>query len=884
VALAAGTRLGPYEILAAIGAGGMGEVYRARDTKLGRDVALKILPDAFASDPDRLARFTREAQTLAALNHPNIAHIHGLEESGGVRALVMELVEGEDLAERLVRGPIPLDEALPIAKQIAEAFEAAHEQGIIHRDLKPANIKVRADGTVKVLDFGLAKALDPTPTSSPNVTNSPTLSLQATRAGIILGTAAYMSPEQARGKPVDKRTDIWAFGCVLYEVLSGKRAFAGEDVTDTLAAIIRADPDWSQLPNDTPPGIRRLLRRCLEKDRKERLPDIGTARLEIKDALTAPVEIPLSAAAPRRNRDRLAWISALASVTLIAVGASLWARRPASLAPEIRTEINTPATADLASFALSPDGRQLVFVASGDGPSRLWLRSLATTVVQPLAGTDGAALPFWSPNGRSVAFFADDKLKRLDLGGGQPQPLATAIARGGAWNADGVILYTPASGSPLFRVSASGGQVVAVTRLDRQTIHRFPVFLPDGQHFLFWAQGTPDTSGIYLGSLDSPTMTRLTANDTAGAYLPSGWLAWVRAGTLMAQRFDMTRRALAGEPVTVADPVAVESQTSSAAFSVSATGLMAYRSGTATKRQLTWFDRSGKAWGSIGGPDENSLSSPSVSPDGRRVVVHRTVEGNTDLWLLDGTHTSRFTSDPALDRYPTWSPDGSQVVFESNRSGTRNLYLKASNGGSAEKLLVESPQDKAANDWSPDGRFLLYQSLDPQTTWDLLVKPIADDRKPWEFLKTNFNERAGRFSPDGRWVAYMSNESGRMEIYVRPFVDPAAAGAAGAVAGGRQVSTVGGAWPRWRPDARELYYLRPDGQMMAVPITAAGAILEPGTPVPLFQTHIYGGGSDNAQGWQYDVAPNGRFLINTVLDEAAGPITLLQNWIPPTGK
>jgi hypothetical protein len=526
MALAHGTRLGPYDIQSLIGAGGMGEVYRARDTRLKREVALKVLPEGFSQDPDRLARFQREAELLATLNHPNIAHIHGLEEADSIRALVMELVEGDTLADLIAHGPIPLGDALPMARQIADAVEAAHEKGVIHRDLKPANVKVTADGRVKVLDFGLAKMLE-TEAAASTLTMSPTLSVRATYAGILLGTAPYMSPEQARGKPVDKRTDIWAFGCVLYEMLSGTRVFDGEDVTDTLAAIVRADPDWGRLPNDTPPGIRRLLRRCLEKDRKRRLSDIADARLEIDDALHAPsTEIPAAFAAPRRSGERLAWASALAVVTVIAVAASLWARRPAPPAPEMRVDVVTPTTTDPATFALSPDGRQLVFVGSGDGPSRLWLRSLAATSAQPLAGTEGASVPFWSPDSRSVAFFADGKLKRLDLGIGQPQPLTNVVARaGGTWSADGVILYPPTSGSPLFRVSASGGQAAAVTKLDRQSSHRFPTFLPDNHHFLFYAQGTPDTSGIYLGSLDSPNTTRLTA---AGQFSPNGrWVAYM---------------------------------------------------------------------------------------------------------------------------------------------------------------------------------------------------------------------------------------------------------------------------------------------------------------------------------------------------------------------
>jgi Tol biopolymer transport system component len=559
---------------------------------------------------------------------------------------------------------------------------------------------------------------------------------------------------------------------------------------------------------------------------------------------------------------------------------------PPSL-PETRTEIVTPATADPISFALSPDGRQIVFVASGGGASRLWLRSLASTTAQPLAGTEGAASPFWSPDSRSVGFFAEGKLKRLDIGGGTPQTLATVNGpRGGTWNADGVILFGQNLGGPLFRVLASGGQAVAVTKLDRQSGHRYPSFLPDGRQFLFYAQGTLETTGIYLGSVDSVESRRLTAADTAGVYLSSGWLLWVRAGTLVAQRLDLERKALTGDPVTLADPVGFDAGNSAAgAVSVSAAGLVAYRAGGANRRKLAWFDRSGKALGVLGAPDENDLEAPRISPDGRRVAVARTVQGNADIWLLDGTRTSRFTVDTALDRFPIWSPDGSRIAFQSNRKSAFNIYQKPAGGAGAEELLVESPQDKYATDWSTDGRFILYHSNDPQTGRDLWVLPLEGDRKPWVFLKTSFEERVGQFSPDGRWVAYTSNESGRYEIYIRPFAAPAASGAAvNSAAGQWQVSTAGGIYSRWRPDGKELYYIGPNGEMMAAPIAAIGTTLEPGAPVALFPTRILGGGVDAGQGRQYDVTRDGRFLINTVLDDASSPITLLQNWRPEPGK
>jgi serine/threonine protein kinase/Tol biopolymer transport system component len=892
LALTPGTRLGVYEVTAQIGEGGMGQVFRARDTKLDRDVAIKILPEAFAHDSDRLARFQREAKTLASLNHPNIAAIYGLEESGGMTALVMELVEGEDLSQRIARGAIPLDDALPIAKQIAEALEAAHEHGIIHRDLKPANIKVRPDGAVKVLDFGLAKALDPSP-SATDVSQLPTITSPAmTRMGVIMGTAAYMSPEQARGKAVDKRADIWAFGVVLFEMLTAQRAFPGEDLTDTLAAIVKLDPKWDAVGADVPARVRQVLRVCLQKDPRQRAQAMGDVRLALEGAFetTAP---QTTVATSSRPRGRLAWMVAAVAV-LVAAALAIPALRylRETPPPETRTEINTPATNRPTDFALSPDGRQIVFVASGDGASRLWLRSLATTTAQPLAGTEGASAPFWSPDNRSVGFFAGAALKRLDLGGGAPQTLAPAgNGSGGTWNADSVIVFAPGA-APLMRVSATGGAAVAVTTLGpQQPRQSSPWFLPDGRRFLFFTSGGPDTTGIYLGALDGSAPTRLTPADSAGVYLPAGpgpaeafrgggWLLWVRAGAVVAQRLDLDRKALTGDPVTLADGVATGGNFRSA-VSVAATGLVAYRTGTGNQRQLTWVDRSGTARGTVGDPDGNNLGNPRVSPDGRRVVVNRTVQGNSDIWLLDGARTSRFTFDAAADRAPLWSPDGTRIVFRSNRTGPSDLYQKLASGAGVEERIVASDQSKVATSWSADGRFLLYFSSDQ--TSDLWVVPMMGDRTPSVFLKTPFSEGYGEFSPDGRWVAYNSNESGRDEIYVRPFVPPSRDASADKPGGQWQVSTAGGVIPVWRPDGKELYYLNPAGAMMAAPITVTGATLAPGAPVRLFPTRIVGGG-DTGQGRQYDVAPDGRFLINTVLDSADAPITLLMNWNPEGKK
>lgn len=865
-------------------------MYRARDSKLDREVAIKLLPELFAHDPDRLARFEREAKTLASLNHPNIASIYGLEESapstdsgqGPVRALVMELVEGPTLAERIAQGPIPFDEALPIARQIAEALEAAHDKGVVHRDLKPTNIKITADGRVKVLDFGLAKALEAgagQAGATAGITHSPTLTMAATHAGVLLGTAAYMSPEQAKGQPVDRRTDIFAFGCVLYEMLAGRPAFAGDLITEILAGVIKGEPDWTRLPADTSVSIRRLLRRCLHKDRNWRPQAAGDLRIEIDEARTEPeAAVRVAPVAAVRRREQMAR-SAAVLLLAMALGVLYLRQAPDQPAPEMRVEINTPQTTDPFSFAISPDGRRLVFAASGgDGQSRLWLRPLDAVAAQPLAGTEGAAHPFWSPDSRSVAFFAAGKLRRLDIGGGLPQALAdVSPGRGGAWSRDGVILFATRVNTPLVRIATAGGDIVPATKLEpRQIGHLFPQFLPDGRHFLFFVTGTtPDVQGIYVGSLDSSETKRVAAADTSGLYVPPGWLLFLRQGTLVARSFDLTKEAVSGDPVTVADPVTFDAAYGVGAFSVSGSGLVMYRGGGSGQRQLTWFDPSGKPVGTIGPPDERGLNAPELSPDGRRVAVHRTEQGNTDVWLLDGIRASRFTFDANIDRFASWSPDGNRIAFSSNRKGTFDLYQKPASGAGNEELLVESPRLKTPSDWSPDGRFLLYGVADdPKTGFDLWLLPMQGDRKPFPFLNQTYEERIGQFSPDGRWVAYVSNQSGRHEIYVRPFPGP----------GGQwQISTAGGISPRWRADGKELFYIAPDAKLMAVPIAIGGSSLEPGTPVALFQTRIVFGGTETYNREQFDVAPDGRFLINVTTDDvASSPITLLLNWKPRT--
>ena len=870
--LTPGTLFGPYRVAALIGAGGMGEVYSGTDTRLKRDVAIKVLPPLFASDADRLARFQREAEVLASLNHTNIAHVYGLEQSDGRTALAMELVEGETLAERIARGPIPVDEALVIARQIADALEAAHARGVVHRDLKPGNVKLTPDGTVKVLDFGIAKALGARTTGAP-------LTTSATQTGAVLGTPAYMSPEQARGQSVDERADIWAFGCVLFEMLAGHPPFASQDVTLTPASLRASGATVDGLV-DVPPAARRTIKLCLESDVRKRIRHIGDVRLALDGAFESST--PTSVATPARGRWTSLTAYGVGALVLLALAVPALRHLREAPPPETRVDIVTPPTAEPTSFALSPDGRQIAFTASGPSGPQLWLRSLASATAKPLAGTEGAVFPFWAPNNGSIGFFADGALKRLDLGGGAPRTLAPAEnGAGGTWNTDDVIVFAPNVTSTLMQISANGGTATPVFALGPgQFGHSTPHFLPDGRRLLYTANGSPEVSGIHIGALGSNVATRLALSpDTDPLYLPNGWLLWVRAGALVSQRLDLARSALTGKQVTLADGVALDSRFRSG-VSVSSTGLIAYRTGGGSRRQLTWFDRSGSVVGTLGDPDGFGLAHPRLTPDGRRAVITRTVDGNFDLWLLDGGRTTRITFDPARDDFEQLSPDGTVVAFRSTRTGPSDLYTKRLGRTDPEELLLHSDELKVPASWSADGRFLMYVDFNQKTNADLWVLPMQGDHTPYVFLQTPFRETVGAFSPDGRWVAYHSNESGRPEVYVRPFFEPGQRDAATA-SDQWQISTDGGAFAAWRRDGQELYYLDPSGAMMAVSISVTGNKLVPGSPQMLFRTRIYHGGRDLQQGKQYDVAADGRFLINTELDDdAATPITLIQNWSP----
>jgi serine/threonine protein kinase/Tol biopolymer transport system component len=865
-----GFRLGPYEITGALGAGGMGEVYRARDPRLGRDVAIKVLPSTLSPDAERLRRFEQEARAAAALNHPNILAVHDIGTHEGAPYIVSELLEGETLRERLHGGALPVRKAIEYAVPIAHGLAAAHEKGIVHRDLKPENIFVTSDGRIKILDFGLAKLTEAEVTGA-NATLLPTT--PATLPGVVLGTIGYMAPEQVRGLPTDHRSDIFALGAVLYEMLSGRRAFHGDTAMDAVTAILKEDPpDLPAAERHIPSPLARVVERCLEKSpalRFKSADDLAFA-LEALSTQSSTAETVVPTVIPPRAR--VPWIVAGLLGAALAVVVALPYGRPSVVAPETRLEITTPSTADPISFAISPDGRQMVFVASADGAPRLWLRPLAATNAQPLAGTEGASYPFWSPGSRSIGFFDGSKLKRIDIGGGPPQVISDAAARGGAWNAQGDIIFSRTAVGPLFRVAGTSGEVMALTTLQTpgHTSHRFPQFLPDGRHFLFFSQGSLDSRGIYAGSLDAPEIKRLTPADIGGVYLPPDWLLFVRQGILLARHIDLSRTELTGEPIAVADSVGFDGILNVAAVSVSQTGLISYRRGGSGQRQLTWFDRTGKTLGTVGEPDDEGLSTPKISPDGRRVVVYRVAEGNNDIWILDGVRRTRLTFDPSQDRFPIWSSDGSRIFFDSTRrGGRRDLYSKPSNNTGSEQPLLETDLDKVAGDASPDGRFLLFATNAPKLGWDQWVLPLTGDAKPYAFLNASFDERNGQFSPDGKWIAYSSNESGRFEIYARPFPKND---------GQTSISTTGGIWPRWAPDGKTLYYVAPDGKLMAVPITINGAAMEAGAPSALFQTHIVGGGTGIDLGRQYDVAPDGRFLINVTADDTAAPITVIENW------
>jgi Tol biopolymer transport system component len=902
--------LAQYRVTAKLGEGGMGEVWRARDDKLGRDVALKVLPAAVADDADRLARFEREARVLASLNHPNIATLYGLETVAGspvssesisgtgtgtgagteeLTFLVMELVEGEGLDERIARGPVPVEEAVPMAIQIAEALEAAHDQGIVHRDLKPANVKLRPDGTVKVLDFGLAKAWD-AKEGDASLSMSPTLTQHATAAGVILGTAAYMAPEQAAGIAADRRADVWAFGVVLWEMLTGKRLFEGETVSHMLASVLKDEPTWDELPGDLPPRVRELLERCLRKKPRNRLQAIGDARITLEEELADPggghvvtaAEATGEAGAASRRGGWLGW--ALAAVGGLAAAAlAAWILlHPSPEAPVVRFTIEPPPASSFdvepirpGPVTVSPDGTKLVFGAvDAEGTDRLWIRTVDEVEARPLTGTENAQYPFWAPDSRHVGFFDGTSLKRLDSSGGLPLTLCEAPnGKGGSWGPDGTIVFAPDSDTPIHSVSQAGGESVPVTTLDEDRgddSHRHPWFLPDGRRFLYLArfpEGVESGQAIMVGSLDGDPPVEVGRSAAAAAYA-SGHLLYLRESTLMARPFDPSTLEFGGEAVPVVEQVALLSTgTARAVFSPSETGTLVTQSGvTQAGSVLRWRDRSGELIGEVGEPER--LYSVELSPDGTlaMVVVGDSESGNGDLWIfdLDRGLPTRFTSDEGDEFAPLWSPDGSEIVYTSADGGTYRVVRRAVESSGAGDVLLESDGNRIATGWGPDGRSLLLTAQSKETTWDQWVLRPGGEPELQELIVTEFAEGGGRLSPDGRWILYQSNASGRFEVYVQPFPGP-----------GRtlRASSAGGLWPRWSVDGTEIYYQSFAGELMAVPVRSTGSGLSLAPAVELF------GGPSMENGSQYDVAGDGRFLvIESVADQEPEPVMVLMNW------
>lgn len=854
--LSAGDKFGPYVILAPIGAGGMGEVYRARDTRLEREAAIKVLPTAMAQNRDRLVRFEREAKVLASLNHPNIAHIYGLEERGETRALAMELVPGATL-----KGPLPMQTALNYARQITEALETAHEKGIAHCDLKPANLMITPEGVVKVLDFGLASVPSRQRDRSDSA-ESPTMTMDATQVGAIVGTAAYMSPEQAEGKPIDRRADIWSFGVVLYEMLTGRRLFAAESISDTLADVLRAPIDLDRLPPETPYAIRDLLRRCLVRDPRKRLRDIGDARIAIEESLSGSErEVPEPSGVAPLWLARLLVGMAAALATALACLAFIHFREKPPEPRLLTVAILPPDNTSAVDFrgAISPDGKRVVFGARSGNKTQLWVHSLESDSAQPIGGTEDGTSPFWSPDSRSVAFFANEKLKRIDLPGeGTPLTLADiGFGLGGSWNTQGVILIASLNGG-LKRIPATGGTAMPVA-LGGTHHPVFPSFLPDGRHFVFTElreYAAPD-GVLRLASLDSSETKALGAANRFGLYT-NGHLLILRGDTLLSQTFDERRLEAAQETLPVAHNVSW--------FDASRDGVLIYRTGNVSAQQLTWFDRRGDPSGIVGEPA--NLYTIEFSPDRKKIAV----SWDDDVWIYDVARglRSRFTYTPGVDTNPVWLPDGSSIAFCSNRNGIYSIYRKSLELTSGEELLYSDPIDTLTDSWSPDGKFLMVHQRDPKNLEDLAVLPVTSNTgaalKLSPFVKTPFRELHGRFSPDGRWVAYVSNESQRTEIYVAPFPGPG---------GKQQISASGGTQPRWRGDGKEIYYAAHDGTLTAAEVSIKGNAIEVGAVRSLGIPVVRG------RGWLYDVTADGqRFLVAVPTQQkSTGLLTLVYNWL-----
>ncbi|MGD0923343.1 MAG: protein kinase [Terriglobia bacterium] len=875
--LARGTRLGPYEIQSPLGAGGMGEVYRARDTRLERDVAVKILPANLSSDPSLRQRLEREAKALSKLSHPHICTLHDIGHQDGVDFLVMELVEGETLEHRLTKGPLLPGQTTRLAAQIADALSKAHKLGVVHRDLKPSNVMLAKTGA-KLMDFGLAKECGPAPLAAA-LTEMTADQSKLTAEGAIVGTFQYMAPEQLEGKEADARTDIFALGEVIYEMATGKPAFAGKSRASLVAAILSSEPQpMAALQPMTPPALERAVKKCLSKDPDERwqsASDLASELNWIAEGGSPAGEAGRVRAGPRRW-ERASWLLAATFFLLMMAGAAAWWKASRGHPPAMYFHASVPFPAN--DVALSLDGRMLAMVAYSAQANNymVWTYEVGGRRTSSLDGTQGASYPFWSPDGRSIGFFADGNLKKVDVSGGQAQVLCDAPnGRGGTWNRDGVIVFTPDSIGGLFRVSSRGGSPVELTQPDTsrfESSHRWPVFLPDGKHFLYLAanfSGQLENNAIFLGSLDSKERRSIVSTSANAAYAEPGYLLYLRDNkTLVAQPFDRRRYVLSGEPHILSDEVLYTPLVDRAVFSVSSGEVLVTQTGKgASLSQLDWLDRSGKPAGTIGMP--GTYKNVRLSPDGRRVATDQTDANgrNIDIWVYEPARgaTTRLTFDPALHEAPIWSPDGKQILFTSNRKLGFRLYLKNADGSGPEEEVADLGAESRGNtwDWSRDGKYVLVRKANElwYLSWpERVAKPL---------LQAKWTVRNAQFSPDGRWMAYASNETGSMEIYVSPFLSGN---------GKWQVSSAGGEEPRWRQDGKELFYLSTEGKMMAVAVTT-GASFKAGSPVALFQTHRRQPVSSQDH-FSYDVSGDGqRFLIDTKVDEAnAAPLSVFLNW------
>jgi eukaryotic-like serine/threonine-protein kinase len=895
--LAVGNKIGFYEIVVQIGAGGMGEVYRAHDTKLNRDVALKVLPSEFANDPERMGRFKREAQLLASLNHTNIAAIYGLEESGGVRALIMELAEGPTLAERILKGPIPLDEALAIARQIAEALEAAHEKGIIHRDLKPANIKITPEGAVKVLDFGLAKALEGEAAIA-DASESPTISLAATKAGVILGTAAYMAPEQARGSGVDKRCDIWSFGVVLFEMLTGKQLFAGETVSDTLAAVLRADVDWNLLPANTPPSIRTLLRRCLTKDRKQRLQAIGDARIAIEEYTANPsgasAQETVAISGGHKFRHRLAWGIVTLLVAALTVLGVIHFREVPEPRQVTRFEYTLPEDQQFRNFAgdpflaISPDGRQFAYTTN----KGLYIRSLGEwTTTLLVEGDENPSNPFFSHDGKWVGYrsVAENKLKKVSVKGGEaPRDLRDVRAFSGAfWTADDAIIYGEYGTATLVRVYANGGNPKVLFKGDAAYYYH-PQLLADEKSLLFTL--SPYPYRIAAGSLGSPESKTIIPQGARAFYLPTGHIVYGLGNKLYAVSFDPSKLMTAGDRVPVVEGIFRTSVDAAPQYDVSPSGTLIYAQGTTTKQTLVWVNRAGKAEPlNVPLNEYDNLSSPRISPDGTRVALTVRTAGNADIriWdLIRNNMAVRLTDDEAEDRFPLWTRDSKQVVYSSSRDGAHyDINRKPADGSGKVVTLGSPPNYQAPLSWSKDEKTLLsWEGNYSSQTDDIVTFSLEDGFKRTPLLNNaKYGESYPQISPNGRWLAYASTEEGQDEVYVVPFPEVTKQGKS-------KVSIDGGYGALWSPDGREIFYRNGDF-VMAVAVETEPVFKITGRPQKLFSGKYFSGSGLQSKFPIWDVHPDGkRFLMVKETESTAsatgGPrkINIVVNWFEDLKK